>query len=70
MTKMLSQTRVEELLDYATVYGEFDETTPNGTQCEYGESFATPMNDQRRSAIVAYKQVLGLKFKLMPAAAA
>jgi hypothetical protein len=57
---MLSQSRIEELLDYATqsrVYGDWDETTPNGeTHSLSGE----PMNDCRRTAIICYKKVLGL----------
>lgn len=57
---MISECRVRELLDYATCYGEFNEDTPYGTQCAQGESFATPMSQGRRSAIIAYKKVLGL----------
>lgn len=56
---MLSENRVREMLDYATVYGEFDENTPNGTPCEYGEDFASTMNTVRRSAIVLLKKILG-----------
>lgn len=57
--KMLSASRIMELLDYATAYGEFDEDTPSGTET-VSPGFSTPMNDMRRSAIWAYKRVLGL----------
>lgn len=53
---MLSQTRIEELLDYASCYGEFDENTSNGTTSSLSDQ---PMDDARRAAIVAYKTVLG-----------
>lgn len=53
---MLSETRVRELLDYASSYGTFTEKTPNGVPCQHG---GTPMNDARRAAIEAYKRVLG-----------
>lgn len=53
----LSATRISEFLDYATSYGEFNETTPNGTPCPNGGS---PMNDSRRTAIWCYKKVLGI----------
>ena len=55
----LSFSRMSELLDYATCYGEFDENTPNGTQSEY-PNISTPMNDVRRGAIWAYKQAMGV----------
>jgi hypothetical protein len=54
---MISESRVRELLDYASSYGTLDENSPNGTPCQHG---GTPMNDARRAAIVAYKKVLGL----------
>jgi hypothetical protein len=57
LTAMLTQSRVEELLDYATVYGDWDETTPNG---ETHNLSGEPMNDCRRTAIICYKKVLGL----------
>lgn len=60
LVKPLSASRICELLDYATCYGEFDENTPNGTVSKYGERMSTPMNDIRRHAIWAYKKVLGL----------
>lgn len=59
MTGMLSRVRVEELLDYATVYGQFDELTPNGTLAD-PPSLGSPMSEGRRGAIRAYRQVLGL----------
>lgn len=53
----MSLNRIAEMLDYATVYGEWDENTPNGaTTGLAGE----PMNDYRRNAIVLYKKVLGV----------
>lgn len=60
LVQPLSASRICELLDYATCYGEFDENTPNGTISKYGESMSSPMNDIRRHAIWIYKQVLGL----------
>lgn len=54
---MLSQSRIEELLDYATVYGDWDENTPNG---EVHPLSLEPMNDSRRSAISTLKRVLEL----------
>jgi hypothetical protein len=56
----LSFTRMHELLDYATCYGEFDENTPNGTLSKYGESMSSPMNDARRHAIWVYKKCMGV----------
>lgn len=56
----LSFTRMAELLDYATCYGEFDEETPNGTISQYGESMSSPMNDARRHAIWIYKRCMGI----------
>lgn len=53
---MLSPTRVAELLDYATVYGEFDETTPIGAISSHG----TVLGFGQRHGIIAYKKVLGL----------
>lgn len=55
----LSFSRMGELLDYATCYGEFDENTPNGTQSKYPE-ITTPMNDVRRGSIWAYKRAMGI----------
>lgn len=53
----MSLNRIAEMLDYATVYGEWDENTPNGaTTGLAGE----PMNDSRRTAIWVYKKVLGI----------
>lgn len=60
LVQPLSASRICELLDYATCYGEFDENTPNGTQSKYGPDMSTPMNDIRRHAIWIYKKVLGL----------
>lgn len=57
--KMLSASRIMELLDYATAYGEFSEDTPSGTET-VTPGISTPMNDMRRSAIWCYKRVLGL----------
>lgn len=56
----LSFTRMSELLDYATCYGEFDENTPNGTISKYGPGMSSPMNDRRRSAIWTYKRCMGI----------
>lgn len=56
----LTFTRMSELLDYATCYGEFDETTPNGTISKYGEQMSSPMNDIRRHAIWIYKRCMGI----------
>lgn len=56
MSDMLSTTRIEELLDYATTYGEFDENTPIGTPSESG--LGTPMDETRRNAILVYKELL------------
>lgn len=54
---MISESRVREFLDYATVYGQFDEMTPNGTLTD-PPNLGSPMNNMRRSAILAYKRVL------------
>lgn len=54
---MLSKTRVEELLDYATVYGAWDENTPNGATTDLSTK---PMCDERRGYIKAIKNVLGI----------
>lgn len=56
----LSFTRMSELLDYATCYGEFDENTPNGTTSQYGENMTTPINDIRRNAIWVMKRFMGI----------
>lgn len=56
----LSFTRMSELLDYATCYGEFDENTPNGTISKYGERMSSPMNDIRRHAIWVMKRFMGI----------
>lgn len=53
----MSITRISEMLDYATCYGEFDENTPNGTMASLSTE---PMNDYRRHAIILYKRVLGV----------
>jgi hypothetical protein len=53
---MLSHTRVSELLDYASVYGEFSETTPLGTMSTHG----TVLGRGQHHAIIAYKKVLCL----------
>lgn len=53
---MLSETRIRELLDYASVYGEFDETTPIGTRSTHN----TVLTEGQRHAIISYKKVLGL----------
>lgn len=55
---MISESRVREFLDYATVYGQFNELTPNGTPAD-PPKMGSPMSNMRRSAIMAYKQVLG-----------
>lgn len=56
----LSFTRMSELLDYATCYGEFDENTPDGTISKYGEQMSSPMNSERRTAIWVYKRCMGV----------
>lgn len=56
----LSYSRMSELLDYATCYGEFDETTPDGTISKYGEGMSSPMNAERRTAIWVYKRCMGV----------
>lgn len=56
----LSFTRMAELLDYATCYGEFDENTPNGTESKYGSEMSSPMNDIRRNAIWVMKRFMGI----------
>lgn len=52
----LSRTRVSELLDYASVYGEFDETTPIGTVSTHDTAFS----EAQLHAVIAYKRVLCL----------
>lgn len=49
-----STTRISELLDYATIYGEFDENTPDGTTSDLG----SPMCPERREAMLTYKRLL------------
>lgn len=56
-THPISTARICELLDYATVYGEWSEHTPNGTMTALAGG---PMNDYQRAAILTYKKVLGL----------
>ena len=56
----LSFSRMSELLDYATCYGEFDENTPNGTQSKYGAGMSTPMNEIRRNVIWCMKRFMGI----------
>lgn len=53
---MLSHARVSELLDYASVYGEFDENTPIGTRSSHG----TVLTEGQLRAIIAYRKVLCL----------
>lgn len=53
----VSTHRLRELLDYATVYGEFNEATPNGTTSDLGE----PMDDARRDAIRWIKELLSYR---------
>ena len=53
---MLSHARVSELLDYASVYGEFDEDTPIGTRSTHGSI----LTEGQLHAIIAYKKVLCL----------
>lgn len=55
----LSFTRMSELLDYATAYGEFDENTPSGTQT-INPHMSSPMNDMRRAAIWQLKRCMGI----------
>ncbi len=55
-TAMLSHARVSELLDYASVYGEFDENTPVGTRSSHG----TILTEGQLHAIIAYRKVLCL----------
>lgn len=51
---MLPAFFVAELLDYATVYGEFDEATPIGAVSTHG----TRLGFGQKHAIIAYKKVL------------
>lgn len=53
---MLSHTRVSELLDYASCYGEFDENTAIGTRSSHG----TVLTEGQLHAIIAYRKVLCL----------
>lgn len=53
----ISVTRVAELLDYASCYGDFDENTPNGTPSD--SDVGNGMNDYRRGAIVLLKKLTG-----------
>ena len=55
-TAILSHTAIGELLEYASVYGEFDETTPVGTPSSHG----TVLSEGQLGAIIAYKKVLCL----------
>jgi hypothetical protein len=55
---VLSDSRISEMLDYATNYGEFDENTPNSTKPNDARDTATPMCDLRRASILAYKELL------------
>lgn len=45
---VMSETRIKELLDYATGYGEYDETSPDSAMC----------SDYRRDTIRAFKELL------------
>jgi len=56
----LSVNRIAELFDYATCYGEFDSSTPDGTLSAYGEKMTSPMNAERRAAIGVFETVLGI----------
>jgi len=56
----LSVHRIAELFDYATCYGEFDSSTPDGTISKYGEKMTSPMNAERRAAIGVFETVLGI----------
>lgn len=56
----LSFTRMSELLDYATGYGEFDETTPSGTEASEPNVAGNPMNDMRRATIWTLKRCMGI----------
>lgn len=58
----LSFSRMAELLDYATAYGEFDENTPSGTQT-VNPNASSPMNDMRRAAIWQLKRCMGILTK-------
>lgn len=52
----MSASRISELTDYATAYGEIHESLPNGTHMTfYGP---TEMTDERREAIKAGKAAL------------
>ncbi len=53
---MISEAALQELLDFASVYGEFDETTPIGTISTH----KTALTNEQRGAIIAYKKTLGL----------
>lgn len=58
LCKPLSVSRMCELLDYATAYGELDENTPDGTYAEKVDSAA--MTHARRISIWTLKRCLGL----------
>lgn len=55
----MSISRMMELLDYASCYGEYDENTPNGTPSRFDGEGGHGMNDYRRAAIVLLKKALG-----------
>lgn len=57
--KPLTFSRMAELLDYATAYGEFDENTPSGTTTK-NPDLSSPMNDMRRAAIWQLKRCMGI----------
>lgn len=54
---MMTRSRIEEMLDYVTLYGEWSEETPNGTVSKICDR---PMDDIRRAVILTYKRVLGI----------
>lgn len=50
----LTTPMLSEMLDFASIYGEFNAETPDGTESKLG----SPMSPERRFAIVAFTQLL------------